>query len=276
MASSSPARRWTFVTVAYNSAGDLARNWSADRLDGARWVVVDNSSSDDSVRVATDRGAHVLACDRNHGFGRANNLGLELVDTDFVAFANPDVLVDPTTLPGLSALLDVHDAIVGPQLRNRDGSLQSGARGLPFLVDKLAHRGIRLPGARLDDYLVGAGGDAALVPAAWLMGAAITARTETMRRLGGWSEDYFLYYEDHELGLRAWREGVPVLLSARDSWVHDWARATMKPSVAAWRHEVVSAWTFYRHFPELLLPLRRRAWRRHTGLGAATGHGSDA
>lgn len=269
MLTSGAASAWTIVTVTYNSGRDLERNWLPRDLDGAHWIVVDNASTDSSVDIATACGAEVVRCTRNHGFSKANNLGLERVTTPLVAFANPDVDLDAATLPVLASLLERHDALLGPQLRNRDGSAQAGARGLPFLIDKLAHRGITLPGARLGDYLLRTPAASGLVPAAWLMGAAVTARTNTMRRIGGWNEDYFLYYEDHELGLRAWRLGTPVLLCSEQSWIHDWARATTAPSISAWRNEIASAWTFYGTFPELLLPFRRLAWRRHAAWRAA-------
>ena len=73
---------------------------------------------------------------------------------------------------------------------------------------------------------------------------------------------YFIYYEDHEIGLRAWQRGTPVLLDPRVRWTHGWARETVGTNRTAWRHELHSAARFYKHSPELLLPWRGAA-RRH-------------
>ena len=51
----------------------------------------------------------------------------------------------------------------------------------------------------------------------WAVGAALAARTETLKRLGPFDESAFLYAEDLELGLRAGRQGV-------ETWFWPYAR----------------------------------------------------
>jgi N-acetylglucosaminyl-diphospho-decaprenol L-rhamnosyltransferase len=234
--------------------------------------VVDNASTDDSVALAERLGAETLRLQSNIGFAGANNKGLDVASSPFVAFVNPDVTVDYSTLDTLSDLLRRRDVLAAPQLTNPDGTVQPSARGLPFLVDKLAHRGLRFPGARLEEYVRQ---PATTEYIAWAMGAAVTGRTATLRRLGGWNPSFFIYYEDHELGLRAWRRGVPVVSVPEVRWTHGWARETTKLHAAAWRHELGSAARFYREYPELLLPLRRLARRRHGAYAGRTGRGED-
>lgn len=251
---------WSVVTVTFNSAETLRRLWQWD-TPGCRWVVVDNASSDGSADVARNLGADVIELPKNVGFARANNIGLAAVDTRYVAFVNPDVRVDFASLDMLGEICTSRRALVAPQLIDLDGSLQPNGRGLPFLADKLAHRGFRLPGARLDSYLPRVGDGVTSV--VWLMGAVVCAETEEFRTLGGWSERYFLYYEDHELGMRAGVRGTPVLVVPDVHWMHEWARATMSWSLVHWAHEVASAIRFYARYPDLLLPVRRIAMRRY-------------
>jgi GT2 family glycosyltransferase len=42
----------------------------------------------------------------------------------------------------------------------------------------------------------------------WAVGAALVARTDTLRRLGPFDERIFMYGEDLDLSLRAWQDGV--------------------------------------------------------------------
>ena len=124
-----------------------------------------------------------------------------------------------------------------------------------YLVDKFAHRGVRCPGQRLDLYtpeMISHG----LNAVAWVMGAALCGSRHTFNQLGGWNDTFFLYYEDHEIGLRAWTRGLPILVDTRVTWVHGWARATNAFDFSAWRYEVASAFQFYKRYPELL-SLRR-------------------
>jgi N-acetylglucosaminyl-diphospho-decaprenol L-rhamnosyltransferase len=253
---------WTLITVSYNSRTQLEKFWRHLPTDQLTWIVVDNASLDGSAATATHLGARVVARDSNTGFAAANNCGLRLCDTEYVAFVNPDVLVDTGSLSQLGRTIDATDGIVAPQLMNTNGSLQSNSRGLPFLIDKFAHRGLRLPGSRLAMY---APRETSPGPyyVAWLMGAAVCAHTATFRALGAWDTDFFVYYEDHELGLRAWRQGIPIVIEPRARWMHAWARGTVRLNGSAWRHEARSAITFYRRFPELVLPRRRLARRRH-------------
>ncbi|MEV4008616.1 glycosyltransferase, partial [Actinomadura sp. NPDC049753] len=58
--------------------------WVLDRMpDGFRALVVDNASTDDSARVAADRGARVVAAPQR-GFGAACHAGLRAAETEVV------------------------------------------------------------------------------------------------------------------------------------------------------------------------------------------------
>jgi len=246
----SASHAWTLVTVTHNSAATLSRCWSRADLGDARWIVVDNASRDDSRAVARDLGADVIARTANDGFSVANNVALAEVRTPWVLFVNPDVVVAAATdLERLAATARRHDALVAPRLLNPDGSEQRNGRGLPLPTHKLGHRGLRLPWVDPGAYARG-GLD---VPSyvAWAIGAAVGGSTALLRELGGWDERYFVYYEDHDLGLRSWASGHPVVLDPAVSWVHEWQRATTRLRWTPWRHELRSARTFYATYPGL-------------------------
>lgn len=263
------AADWTFITVTYNSARTLETYWAHRAEEAPRWIVVDNGSTDGSADIAAGLGADVIAGRRNIGFSAANNLGLDICTSTFVAFLNPDIRVGLDTLPLLEQTVRRTDGLVAPQLLHDDQRIQHNGRGLPFLADKLAHRGVRSPWSKLAEYLPAASASSPTpYYVAWLMGAAVFGRTTTFRRIGGWDPRFFLYYEDHEIGMRAWARGVSVVLDPRVSWMHGWARATSRPNCNAWREEVLSALRFYRMYPEFLLPTRTVARRRHPRLVA--------
>jgi N-acetylglucosaminyl-diphospho-decaprenol L-rhamnosyltransferase len=262
---------WTLVTVTYNSAKTLQAYWREFMPDrGATWLVIDNGSTDDSAAVAGTLGARVHKIGRNIGFARANNAGLAMCESKYIAFVNPDVAVDVATLSTLAHAIDAHDGLVGPQLLSPDGTPQANYRGMPFLVDKFAHRGMSLPGSSLGQYVPEVIDDRPMY-VAWLMGAAVAARADLMRALGGWDGRYFLYYEDHELGLRAWQRRSSVVIVPSVRWIHGWARETIHFNRTAWRREAASATRFYAKYPELLIPARSLAKRRHPRLSAYTG-----
>lgn len=252
---------WTLITVTYNNLEELRSWWQGVQLRGARWIVVDNNSTDEGPDFAEGLGAEVIRLAQNIGFSRANNVGLRAVRTTYVAFVNPDVTVEIPSLAVLERVISERDAIVSPQLTNPDGSIQPNGRGLPFLVDKLAHRGIVLPGSSVDSYLPDTSHGPTYV--AWAMGAAVCGETDRIRSAGGWDERFFLYYEDHAFGLDAWARGQEVILVPSVSWVHAWKRDTKKFRIQPWIREVASAWRFYSRRPGLLMvpfPGVRRRW----------------
>lgn len=244
------APAWTLITVTYNNMMELREWWAGNDLGGARWIVVDNNSGDDTANYAESLGAEVIRLQRNIGFSRANNVALKLVTSNYVAFVNPDVRVDATTFPSLGRLATQHNAIVCPQLCNPDGSLQPNGRGLPYLTDKIAHRGIALPGSSLARYTPDT--SAHLTYVAWAMGAAICGESLKIQASGGWDERYFLYYEDHAFGLNAWCRGQAVILAPEAKWTHAWKRETKTFRVKPWARELASAARFYRQYPELI------------------------
>lgn len=241
--------RWSIITVAYNSADVLRRHWASPLPNGVEWIVVDNDSSDSSAETARELGARVIELEKNLGFSAANNRGLKTAEGSYIAFVNPDVVVDWPTLDRLEALIDATGGLVSPQLLNPDGSSQPNGRGAPSLMNKIRNRTGSGSGSTYQ--VVANKGQTKYV--AWLIGAVVAGAADTVQRLGGWDESYFLYYEDKDLSLRAWRNGVPVLVDGDISWRHSWARATKHFAWAPWKREVASAFTFYRREPRLLV-----------------------
>lgn len=247
------------ITVTYNSAQTLTEFWRDRPFGSYPWIVVDNASRDGSARVAQDLGARVLDLPFNRGFSAANNIGAGAVDADVLIFCNPDVTV---TKDGIAALADGarrYGGIVAPQLVNADGTLQENGRGTPFLTRKLRHL-LRLPDGRYQRFAR----RGELVDVVWVMGAALAITRESFELLGGWDDGFFVYYEDADLGLRAWQRGMSVRVDGDVRWQHGWGRETGRGfSARAWKLEFAAAWRFYRKHPYCLVPVGRRAEQLH-------------
>lgn len=248
---------WSIVTVTHNSADDLRTWWKPRGTNDPPWIVVDNNSADETVKIARELGARVLQLDKNLGFSKANNLGFQSAETEYVAFVNPDVELRVEDLAPIQRTIDTFHAIVAPQLLNPDGSSQPNGRGLPFLVDKFANRGLKIPGSRLQEYLPVIGDEPESV--AWLTGAAVCGARSDLQALGPWDERFFLYYEDQELSLAAWQNGLRVMIDPTVRWVHGWHRATKSFRMSPWLREIASSIRFYRKRPIFLTLARKRA-----------------
>lgn len=114
-----------------------------------RAVVVDNGSTDDSVRIARAAGAFVVQ-EARRGFGAACHAGLLACDAEIVAFLDADGSLDPAQL----------HRVVDP-IRNGDADLALAARcpadsgawpwHLQLANRELARRIRRRSGLRLKD-----------------------------------------------------------------------------------------------------------------------------
>ncbi len=264
---------WTLITVTYNSAEALQRFCTQQIPDDVEWLVVDNASRDDSAATARGLGARVTVLSHNRGFSAANNIGLAAARGRYVAFVNPDVRVNYDDLQRLSRLLDAapEPILVTPQLLNPDGTPQPSGRGVPTLPRKVAHR---LQRQHRNGYRIIADPHSTRY-VSWAMGAAVIGRRSALMDLGGWDDHFFVYYEDHDLGLRAWRAGVPMVLVGDVRWTHGWDRATARWSWAAWKLELVGMVKFYARYPTLLVTPNRLGapWSRmYADLGTAYRH----
>ncbi|GAA3896109.1 glycosyltransferase family 2 protein [Leifsonia kafniensis] len=250
--------RWSFITVSYNSADALKTYWGSATIPaGAEWIVVDNSSSDATVSIAESLGARVIRLEVNLGFGAANNIGMNQSRGEFIAFVNPDVTVDFSTLPALERVVQSLGGVIGPQLINPDGSLQPNGRGIATLPSKIRNRLKSETGTSGYQRTAEPGEQIAVD---WLIGAAVIATRQTFDKFGAWDDHFFVYYEDSDLGMRAWKHGVPVHVLGDVRWIHGWARETTSFNVDAWKRELTSMAKFYSRYPALLGPIRMARW----------------
>lgn len=258
---------WSFITVTYNSATTLRRFWTGGIPEEAEWIVVDNGSQDDSVATAKALGATVIELGENIGFSAANNRGLDVATGAYIAFTNPDIAVDWTSLEKLRETIDHSGGLVAPQLLNADGTLQPNGRGAPLLAHKVLNR--LTSGPRKNGYQVYAQ-EGEKRNAFWVIGAAVLGTAEAIRSIDGWNERFFLYYEDKDICIRAWRKGLPVTLDGTVRWTHGWARETTGFKLKPWLREFDSMARFYSLYPELLFGTGAR--KRHASASERSGN----
>jgi N-acetylglucosaminyl-diphospho-decaprenol L-rhamnosyltransferase len=214
---------FTVVVVAHDSREDLVRLLaSLDAHVGGdpQVVVVDSGSTDDGAEAAREWGAEVVSLG-NVGFGAANDAGVAVARHDVTVLVNPDVLALDGGLRALAALPERYDALYAPRLLNEDRTVQRTAHAVPGtwreLLPAVVHPRLLPERARLrtdpwrSDEPVEVG---------WAIAACLAARTETLRRLGPFDPEVFLYGEDMDLCLRARAAGVPTVYWPAVTLVH--------------------------------------------------------
>jgi N-acetylglucosaminyl-diphospho-decaprenol L-rhamnosyltransferase len=271
-------------------------------------VVVDNASADDSgAMVAAEfPDVRLIASDKNLGFTGGNNLALRALGfapigsesshipipnpqspiPDFVLLLNPDTLVESDALGQMAVFLRDNPSAgaVGAHLSYGDGSFQHGAFQFPGLaqvaLDLLPLAD--LPGIRrflprlLDSPLNGRYPTALwqgtnAFPVDFVLGAALMARGEAIRRVGLLDDGYFMYCEEMDWCLRLQDAGWSVFALPTAHITHLEAQSSRQVRWETFERLWCSRFRFYQkqriHYfngflPRLRLLVRIGVWMR--------------
>lgn len=238
-------RLLSIVIVNYNSGNLLGRcvdSLERDELASASQViVVDNSSSDDSLQAILHRpGVRVIHMDENRGFGAANNIGIAACSTPFVLMINPDTeLLTPTIRDFLeSAFAEPGVGLAGCRVIDPRGALQKTARRFPTVSREAAesifvHRLVRRPWSWAAETLHDDEFYSLQRPVDWVSGAVMFARTDALRQVGGFDEGFFLFAEEIDLCKRLKTAGWSVVYDPSLTVVHVGGVYTTDPNLAA-------------------------------------------
>src|SRR5881396_959110 len=122
--------------------------------------------------------------------GGGNNAGMRLASGRYFLLLNSDAWIVGEAVERLVEFADAHPdaAVVGPRLRNPDGTLQRSARGFPTLW-RLATEYLFLrklaPGSRaLNAFYAGGFDHDAVRECDWLMGACLLVRRAAIDAVG--------------------------------------------------------------------------------------------
>ncbi|MET7818395.1 glycosyltransferase family 2 protein [Micromonospora zamorensis] len=210
------------IIVSYNSARELPLSLGClAALPVDHVVVVDNSSTDDSVEVAKSFGYQVISLP-NVGFGKAINAAADTIpDADAYFLLNPDCHITAESFGPLMETLraDPKVGVAAPLMRYPDGRFGISSGPAPSMakewlaalkVDHLVPRGLKRYLAtaaplrkkfKMLEYL-DAQPAAQVREADWVSGFCMLVRGDAFRSIGGFDPGFFLYFEDVDLCTR--------------------------------------------------------------------------
>ena len=245
-----------FVVVTWNSApvlGGLLESLAAATSDLSwRVIIVDNSSSDNTLEVARELipKATVIQLGKNAGYAAAINAGIHAgAPNRAIVVANPDVRLDAGCVRALvAALADPTIGIAVPNLRDATGTLTFSLHRDPTV------------GRALGDALLGGGragrfealGEAVTRPERyraardvdWASGAIMALSTACVDAVGPWDESFWLYSEETDYCLRARDAGFRVRYVAQARAVH--LESEMHANAHLWSTMAVNRVRLYR------------------------------
>ena len=227
-------------------------------------LVVDNASSDDSVRVLREKFPQVrlILNDQNVGFAGANNQAMQAATGRYLLLLNPDTIVFEGTLQCLVDFLDQHPqaGAAGSLYENPDGSLQPSAFPFPTVsrelwrllhLDRLhaygtynMQRWSRKTPREVDS----------------LQGASLMLRRAALDETGLLDTGYFMYTEEIDLCYRLRQKGWSLYWVPRSRIIHFGGQSTRQAALKMFLCLYGSKVQFFRkHYGEASARAYKRA-----------------
>ncbi len=206
-----PRAEVAVAVVSYNTREVLRACLASVMADAPGEVlVVDNGSTDGSVEMVRTAFPTVRLIEdpSNPGYGAGANHAFAATRGPYVLLLNSDTVLPAGALAALHAYAEAHPraGIVGPRLRNADGSLQRSCYAFPsagFLLveySPLHALARRVPALRRRFLLDWAHDAPRAVP--WVVGAALLFRRAALDAVGGFDPHYHMYAEEVDLAHR--------------------------------------------------------------------------
>lgn len=187
-------------------------------------IVVDNNSPLRDIENIVVDYPNVLFVKlfENVGFAKANNLAFHKSSGQYILLLNPDTILIEDFVTGIINLLDRNDSVsaYAPMLLNQDGTYQSSTGPridlfydilesfyLTGLYRKLSER--KFKRNLYDEFTVD-----------WVSSACIILKREDFNNVSGFSETYFLNYEDIDLCMKIKALGKKVVYLPRYKCIH--------------------------------------------------------
>lgn len=194
--------------------------------------ICDNGSTDNTVAIIKQNFSSVIVLEnkRNNGFGSAHNQIIAQTNSTYHVVVNPDILIINDAIANLVSFLEKEPSIgmAIPKVLCEDGSEQQLPKRNPKFLYLLARR---LSFSFLERYrkqyemrdcdLSGC------TDIEFATGCFFIIRTSLLKKVGGFDERYFLYFEDADL-TREVRKFARVVYNPTIFVYHLWQRAGAK------------------------------------------------
>jgi GT2 family glycosyltransferase len=243
-----------------------------DRLE---LVLADNASTDGTVEYVRERfpNVRIIQFDQNYAFCLPNNRAAERSKSEYVAFLNSDMRVEPDWLTGLVEALADEPGVVcaSSKILDWDGEhIDFGGTLLSFVGFARAS-GYHDPDLTAYDNL-----RYILAPC----GGAMLIDRQVFLQVGGFDPDFVWYFEDVDLGWRLWILGYKVVFAPKSVCyhIHFGASSRLPSTKPQYLYERNALYTIIKNYEQQyldrVLPVALLMHFKRAYLFAMTGEGN--
>lgn len=201
-------------------------------------VIIDNTQDEDYFElIKKETGEHCVRSPVNKGYGFGHNLSLKyLPAAPYHLVLNPDVIIHSGCLEKMFEMMEGNPEIgLGtPKILNKDETLQLLNKHNPNVLDLLIRRFVpkpiqetRLIRRYMDKYVMLDYGYEISYEVPFASGCFMFFRREILNKIGGFDENFFMYFEDADISRRA-ADASKVQYCPQAVITHLWARHSHK------------------------------------------------
>ncbi len=203
-------------------------------------IIVDNASVDGSVELIRENYPDVILIEneKNLGFGKANNIGLERATGKYLLMINPDTIVREDTFRKMISFFEKHpDAgMAGCKVLNPNGTLQLACRrsfpGPWTSLTKVTGLSTLFPNSKLfAKYNLTYLDENKTYEVDAISGSFMMMKRETYEKVGGFDPQFFMYGEDLDLCYRVQQAGYKVYYVHETEIIHYKGESTKRSSI---------------------------------------------
>lgn len=214
------------------------------------FYIVDNASADGTAQYIKENfpDVKVIENSENLGFGAAHNKVIDIIDSDFHFIVNPDIFVKTDVLNIMATFMRENENVgaVNPLVRFPDGRLQPLAKRQPKFRYLFANHltSDREKSKLVREYCMLDADYSAPVKTENLSGCFMGVRTSVFKKLGGFDDAYFMYFEDFDLARRIMKENELYIVPEAVVY-HAWERDS-KTNSSLLKIHIKSMFTYIR------------------------------
>jgi len=218
----------TFIIVTYNSEKVIENTLRSLPRD-QKIMVLDNGSRDRTVEMVARYDFVEIIKNNNIGYGKAANIGFSRVTTPYAILLNPDVKL---CVECINAMLDCAKrhpdiGIVGARMFYYEKGIKCYEEAYVFDQNNLCYSN-------------------------WIVGALMLFKMDVLRKLGGFDENIFLFFEETDLCDKFAQAGYKLAICGDASAEHDpgtsSASSIRTVKIRAWHSAWSRAYYYKKHY----------------------------
>jgi len=210
----------TIIYVYYNTPQELLKSvssvFSTARKLKVQIVIVDNNSPKKIPRRLLGMQNIQIVKNENTGYGAGLNKGVRYATSKKLIFVNPDVIFFEGSLHSLVEKLDKNNiGIVGPQMLDVGGNVLPTISGradmLPILIVTTFLKRILSKTSIYKNFLLPNLDRSKEHAVSVVSGACMAIKREVFEQVGGFDENFFMYFEENDLCERVRGMGLTIV-----------------------------------------------------------------